>query len=42
MRGNRIEKEVKICAANLTNKTKCMSTNVKKWKKNVKSCCIYR
>jgi hypothetical protein len=34
MRGTRIEKEVEICATNLTNKTKCMSTNAKKRKKN--------
>jgi hypothetical protein len=31
MRGTRIEKEVEICATNLANKTKCMSTNAKKW-----------
>jgi hypothetical protein len=33
MRGTRIEMEVEICATNLANKTKCMSTNVKKWGK---------
>jgi hypothetical protein len=33
MRGTRIEKEVEICATNLANKTKCMSTNAKKWGK---------
>jgi hypothetical protein len=32
--GTRIEKEVEICATNLANKTKCRSTNAKKWKKN--------
>jgi hypothetical protein len=32
MRRTRREKEVEICATNLTNKTKCMSTNAKKWK----------
>jgi hypothetical protein len=32
MRGTRIEKEVEICATNLANKTKCISTNAKKWK----------
>jgi hypothetical protein len=31
MRGNGIELEVEICATNITNKTKCMSTNAKKW-----------
>jgi hypothetical protein len=30
MRGTVIEKEVEICATNITNKTKCMSTNVMK------------
>jgi hypothetical protein len=30
MRGTGTEKEVAICAANLTNKTKCMSTNAEK------------
>jgi hypothetical protein len=34
MRGTGIEKEVEICATNITNKTKCMSTNAKKWKNN--------
>jgi hypothetical protein len=33
MSGNRIEKEVEICATNLAYKTKCMSTNAKKRKK---------
>jgi hypothetical protein len=33
MRGTRIEKEVEICATNLANKTKCMSTNPNKWEK---------
>jgi hypothetical protein len=37
MRGTRIEKEVEICATNLANKTKCMSTNAKKWKTFVKT-----
>jgi hypothetical protein len=32
MHGTRIEKEVEICATNLVNKAKCMSTNAKKWK----------
>jgi hypothetical protein len=27
VRGTRIENEVEICATNLANKTKCMSTN---------------
>jgi hypothetical protein len=31
MHGTGIEKEVEICATNITNKTKCMSTNGKKW-----------
>jgi hypothetical protein len=30
MHGTRIENEVEICATNLANKTKCMSTNEKK------------
>jgi hypothetical protein len=29
-----IDKEVEICATNLANKTKCMSTNAKKWGEN--------
>jgi hypothetical protein len=33
MRGTKIEKEEEICATNLTNKTKSMSTNAKKWGK---------
>jgi hypothetical protein len=33
----RIEKEVEICATNLANKTKFMSTNSEKWKKFVKT-----
>jgi hypothetical protein len=32
MRGTMIENEVEICCTNLGKKTKCMSTNVKKWK----------
>jgi hypothetical protein len=32
MRGTRMEKEVEICATNLTNKAERMSTNAKKWK----------
>jgi hypothetical protein len=32
MRGNRIENEVEICATNLASKTKCMSTNAKKYR----------
>jgi mannitol/fructose-specific phosphotransferase system IIA component len=35
MRGTGIEKEVEICATNITNKTKCMSTTAKKLKKIV-------
>jgi hypothetical protein len=34
MCGTGIEKEVEICATNITNKTKRMSTNVTKWGKN--------
>jgi hypothetical protein len=34
MRGTGIEKEVEICARDVTNKTKCLSTNAKKVKKN--------
>jgi hypothetical protein len=41
MRRTRIEKEVEICATNLANKTKYLSANTKKWKKNVKTCSIY-
>jgi hypothetical protein len=33
MLGTRMEKEVEICATNLTNKRKCMSTNAKKLEK---------
>jgi hypothetical protein len=33
MCGTRIEKEIEVCATNLASKTKCMSTNAKKWKK---------
>jgi hypothetical protein len=29
MRGTGIEKEAEICATNITNKTKCMSTHAK-------------
>jgi hypothetical protein len=29
MRGTGIEMEVEICATNITNKTKCMSTHAK-------------
>jgi hypothetical protein len=32
MRGTGIEKEVEICATNITNKTKCKSIIAKKWK----------
>jgi hypothetical protein len=39
-RGTRIVKEVEICAINEANKTKCMSTNAKKWKKIVKTSLI--
>jgi hypothetical protein len=38
----RIEKEVEMCATILANKTKCMSTNAKKWEKIVKPYNIYR
>jgi hypothetical protein len=31
MRGTRMEKKVEICATNLTNKIKCMSSNANKW-----------
>jgi hypothetical protein len=41
MIGTKIEKEVQICATNLANETKCMSTNAKKLKKNVKTCSTY-
>jgi hypothetical protein len=42
MRGTWMEKEVEICATNLTNKTKCMSTIAKNWgKESVKTCSIY-
>jgi hypothetical protein len=42
MHGTRIEKEGEVCATNLANKTKCMSTNAKKLgKKFVKTCSIY-
>jgi hypothetical protein len=34
MCGTGIEKEVEICATNITNKTKCMSTNALKRGKN--------
>jgi hypothetical protein len=30
MRGTGMEKEIEICATNITNKTKCKSTNAKK------------
>jgi hypothetical protein len=30
--GARIENGAEICATNLANKTKCMSTSAKKWK----------
>jgi hypothetical protein len=30
--GTRIEREVESYATNVANKTKCMSTNAKKWK----------
>jgi hypothetical protein len=43
MCGTRIEKEVEICVGNLGSKikTKCMTTNAKKWEKIVKTCNIY-
>jgi hypothetical protein len=34
MHGTGTEKEVEICATNITNKIKCMSTNAIKWGKN--------
>jgi hypothetical protein len=37
MLGTGKEKEVDIFATNLANKTKCMSTNAKKWKNFVKT-----
>jgi hypothetical protein len=30
MRGTEIEKEVEICATNITNRTKCMTNNAMK------------
>jgi hypothetical protein len=36
MRRTRIRNEVEICARNLANKTKCMSTNAKKWGNNLR------
>jgi hypothetical protein len=36
MRGTGMEKKVEIFATNITNKTKCKSTNAKKWKKKKK------
>jgi hypothetical protein len=41
MRGTGIEKEVEICAKNVTNKTKCMSTHAIKWGKVLKTHIIY-
>jgi hypothetical protein len=35
MRATGIEKEVEICATNITSKTKCMSTNTMERGKNV-------
>jgi hypothetical protein len=32
MRGTGMEKEVEICATEITDKTKCKSTIAKKWK----------
>jgi hypothetical protein len=34
MPGTEIEKDVEICATNITNKTKCMNTNALKWGKD--------
>jgi hypothetical protein len=43
MRGTGIKKEVEICATNITNKTKCLSTNAMKLGgKSVKTCSIYQ
>jgi hypothetical protein len=41
MRGTWMEKEVEICATNITNKTKSKSIIAKKWGKNVKTYSIY-
>jgi hypothetical protein len=42
MHGTGIKKEVEVYVRNITNKTKCMSTNAKKFeKKIVKICSIY-
>jgi hypothetical protein len=39
MRGTGIEKEIEICAINVTNKTRRKSTHAKKWKNFfVKTC----
>jgi hypothetical protein len=35
MRGTELEKEVEICATDITNKTNCMSTNAMKWGQNL-------
>jgi hypothetical protein len=35
MRGTGMKKEVDICGANISNKTKCMSNNAIKWGENV-------
>jgi hypothetical protein len=32
------KKGVRICATNLANKTKCMSTNAKEWNNFVETC----
>jgi hypothetical protein len=37
MRGTKIDKGIEICATNITNKTKSMSTTVKRWKTILKT-----
>jgi hypothetical protein len=41
MRETKIKKKAEICATNLSNKIKFMSTSAKKWKQFVKTCSIY-
>jgi hypothetical protein len=42
MSGSSIEKEVEICATNLANKTKFMSTSARKWERSMKTCSVFR
>jgi hypothetical protein len=35
MHGTKMKKEAEICAANVANKSKCMSTSARKWGKNL-------